>query len=63
MNCPIHPKYKARRSPRSECPSCWYFYNVMRVAAGLPTRQFGYQKTEVPSESETADPSANDSIS
>jgi hypothetical protein len=26
LNCPEHPKYNAKRTPRTSCEGCWRYY-------------------------------------
>lgn len=31
LNCPRHPRYKARRRPTSECQHCRIIYGVVKM--------------------------------
>jgi hypothetical protein len=29
LRCRKHPHYQAKRTPRSECRTCWYLYDLV----------------------------------
>lgn len=33
-SCPTHPRYQAKRKPRSGCKICWKIYNAKLQCAG-----------------------------